>query len=75
VLDRGTLLVAGVGRERFTYAYAGEGRVLGTTFRQGVFLPFLERTVSAFTDGTQPAARVWGLPRRWPPPRPGRCPN
>jgi AraC-like DNA-binding protein len=60
VLDRGALAIAGVGRERFTYAFTGEGRVFGTKFRPGAFLPFLGRPVSALTDVTLPAARLWG---------------
>lgn len=60
VLDRGVLAIAGVGRERFTYAFTGEGRVFGTKFRPGAFLPFLGRPVSALTDVTLPAARLWG---------------
>ncbi|MFR9804146.1 DUF6597 domain-containing transcriptional factor [Pseudonocardia sp. RS010] len=62
VLDRGVLAVAGVGRERFSYAYTGEGRVFGTKFRPGAFLPFLRRPVSTITDVTLPAARLWGPP-------------
>ncbi|WP_345383555.1 helix-turn-helix domain-containing protein [Pseudonocardia yuanmonensis] len=62
VLDRGMLAVAGVGRERFTYTYTGEGRVFGTKFRPGAFLPFLGRPVSALTDVTLPAAHLWGPP-------------
>jgi hypothetical protein len=62
VLDRGNLAVAGVGRERFTYAYVGEGRVLGTKFRPGAFLPFLGEPVSSITDVTMPASRLWGSP-------------
>lgn len=62
VHDRGMLAVAGVGRERFTYAYSGEGRVFGTKFRPGAFLPFLGRPVSTITDVTLPAAHLWGPP-------------
>ncbi|MDT7701041.1 MAG: hypothetical protein QOJ30_3366 [Pseudonocardiales bacterium] len=62
VLDRGNLAVAGVGRERFTYAYVGEGRVFGTKFRPGAFLPFLGEPVSSITDVTMPASRLWGSP-------------
>ena len=60
VLDRGMLAVAGVGQERFTYAYTGQGRVFGTKFRPGAFLPFLGRPVSSITDVTAPAAGLWG---------------
>ncbi|GAA1879030.1 helix-turn-helix domain-containing protein [Pseudonocardia ailaonensis] len=60
VLDRGMLAVAGVGRERFTYDYTGEGRVFGTKFRPGAFLPFLGRPVSSITEVTAPASGLWG---------------
>jgi len=60
VLDRGMLAVAGVGRERFTYRYTGVGRVFGTKFRPGAFLPFLGEPVSSITDVTAPASRLWG---------------
>ncbi|MCW0215730.1 MAG: helix-turn-helix domain-containing protein [Pseudonocardia sp.] len=62
VLDRGNLAIAGVGRERFTYPYAGEGRVFGVKFRPGAFLPFLGEPVSSITDVTMPASRLWGRP-------------
>jgi AraC-like DNA-binding protein len=60
VLDAGTVMVAGVGRERFTYGYAGNGRVFGVKFRPGAFLPFLRRPVTAITDGYLPLATLWG---------------
>ncbi|WP_181782060.1 AraC family transcriptional regulator [Pseudonocardia pini] len=60
VLDGGRLAVAGVGRDRFTYRYTGAGRVFGTKFRPGAFLPFLGEPVSSITDATVPASSVWG---------------
>ena len=60
VLDRGQLAIAGVGRDRFTYAYRGVGRVFGVKFRPGAFLPFLGEPVSTITDRTLPAERLWG---------------
>ena len=60
VLDRGMLAIAGVGRGRFTYRYTGAGRVYGTKFRPGAFLPFLGRPVSTITEVTAPASGLWG---------------
>jgi AraC-like DNA-binding protein len=60
VLDRGRLMIAGVGRERFSYALAGRGQVFGVKFRPGAFHPFLGAPVSRLTDRTVPAAEVWG---------------
>ena len=60
VLDNGHLLVAGVGRERFSYALAGRGRVFGVKFRPGAFQPFYGAPVNGLTDRTVPAAEVWG---------------
>ncbi len=60
VLDGATVMIAGVGRERFTYAYAGRGRVFGVKFRPGAFLPFLRRPVTGITDGYLPPAALWG---------------
>ena len=62
VLDRGLLTVAGVGRERFTYTYRGQGRVFGVKFRPGAFLPFLGRPVSEITGVVLPAEQLWGPP-------------
>jgi AraC-like DNA-binding protein len=60
VLDRGRLVVAGVGRDRFTYAYQGAGRVFGVKFRPGAFLPFLGRPLAEITGAVGPAERLWG---------------
>jgi AraC-like DNA-binding protein len=60
VFDRGQVAVAGVGRERFTYEYEGQGRVFGVKFRPGAFLPFLGGPVSQLTGQTVPLAAVWG---------------
>ena len=60
VFDKGHLMIAGVGRERFSYALAGRGRVFGVKFRPGAFQPFLGAPVSRLTDRTVPAAEVWG---------------
>jgi AraC-like DNA-binding protein len=60
VLDGGRLAVAGVGRERFTYAYRGIGRVFGVKFRPGAFLPFLGRPMVEITGAVLPAERLWG---------------
>lgn len=62
VLDGGLLTVAGMGHERFTYTYRGAGRVFGTKFRPGAFLPFLGRPVSDLADSAVPATAVWGPP-------------
>lgn len=60
VLDDGRLAVAGVGRDRFTYALQGSGRVYGVKFRPGAFRPFLGASVDTITDRTFPAERLWG---------------
>jgi|SRR4051812_34360979 AraC-like DNA-binding protein len=60
VLNRGMVAIAGVGSERFTYAYSGRGRVFGVKFRPGAFRPFYGRPVSELTDQTVPLATVWG---------------
>ena len=60
VLDQGRLAVCGVGRDRFTYAYRGTGRVFGVKFRPGAFLPFLGRPLAEITDAVLPAERLWG---------------
>jgi AraC-like DNA-binding protein len=60
VVDGERPAVAGVGRDRFTYRYTGVGRVFGTKFRPGAFLPFLGEPVSSITDATVPASSVWG---------------
>jgi AraC-like DNA-binding protein len=60
VFDRGQVAIAGVGRERFTYEFAGEGRVFGVKFRPGAFLPFLGGPVSQLTDQMRPLAALWG---------------
>lgn len=60
VLDGGLLAVSGVGRERFTYAYRGAGRVFGVKFRPGGFLPFLGRPVGDITGAVLPAEQLWG---------------
>jgi AraC-like DNA-binding protein len=60
VFDRGRLTVSGVGRDRFTYAYRGEGRVFGVKFRPGAFLPFLGRPLSDITGAVLPAKELWG---------------
>jgi len=60
VLDGGLLAVSGVGHERFTYVYRGEGRVFGVKFRPGAFLPFLGRPVGDITGAVLPAEQLWG---------------
>jgi AraC-like DNA-binding protein len=60
VLDRGHLMIAGVGHDRFTYSYRGTGRVFGVKFRPGAFRPFLGGSVNAITGQTFPASRLWG---------------
>jgi len=62
VLDGGVLSVAGVGLDRFTYTYRGVGRVFGTKFRPGAFLPFLGSPVSALTGSGMLAEQLWGPP-------------
>ncbi|HEY7485172.1 MAG TPA: AraC family transcriptional regulator [Streptosporangiaceae bacterium] len=56
----GRLMIAGVGRERFTYELAGRDRVFGVKFRPGAFQPFLGAPVSILTGRTVPAADRWG---------------
>ena len=60
VFDAGVVMVAGVGRERFSYRYRGRGRVFGVKFRPGAFLPFLREPVTRITDGYLPLASLWG---------------
>lgn len=60
VLDAGRLAVSGVGRERFTYVYRGQGRVFGVKFRPGAFLPFLGRPLADITGVVLPAEQLWG---------------
>lgn len=60
VFESGRLMIAGVGRERFTYPLAGSGRVFGVKFRPGAFAPFIDRPVSDLTDAYLPAEQVWG---------------
>jgi len=62
VLDRGVLSVAGIGTGRFTYVYDGVGRVFGTKFRPGAFLPFLGSPVSGLTGSGMLAEQLWGPP-------------
>jgi AraC-like DNA-binding protein len=60
VFAAGQLMIAGVGRERFSYPLSGAGRVFGVKFRPGGFLPYLGRPVGALTGRTVPASAVWG---------------
>lgn len=60
VHDRGTVAIAGVGSERFTYPYSGRGRVFGVKFRPGAFRPVYGRSVAELTDQTIPLATLWG---------------
>jgi len=60
VLDRGQLLIAGVGRERFTYPLTGRGQVYGVKFRPGGFRPWLGEPVDRLTDQYRPLAALWG---------------
>jgi AraC-like DNA-binding protein len=62
VFVAGGLMIAGVGRERFSYELAGSGRVFGVKFRPGGFFPFWGAPVSALTDGGAPATALWGEP-------------
>lgn len=59
LLDRGTLLVAGVGRRRFDYQVTGRGAVYGTKFRPGGFRPVDGMDVDRLTERTVPAAVLW----------------
>ncbi|WP_213450576.1 helix-turn-helix domain-containing protein [Rhizomonospora bruguierae] len=59
VFDRGRLAVAGVGRERFDYPLAGEGRVFGVKFRPGAFHPFLRAPLTTITGQTRPLTALW----------------
>lgn len=63
VFDRGLVTIAGVGRERFSYPYAGRGRVFGVKFRPGGFHPFWAGPIAELTDQTVPLARLWGPDR------------
>lgn len=60
VLDRGVVGIYGVGGDRFTYEFAGRGRVFGIKFRPGAFRPFLGAPVSQLTDQPRPLATLWG---------------
>jgi AraC-like DNA-binding protein len=60
VYDRGQVMIAGVGRERFQYGYEGAGQVFGVKFRPGGFLPFLRRPVATLTEQYLPLAALWG---------------
>lgn len=60
VHDRGMVAIAGVGSDRFTYAYSGRGRVFGVKFRPGAFRPMYGRAVSELTDQTVPLSTLWG---------------
>jgi AraC-like DNA-binding protein len=60
VLDSGRLIIAGVGRERFSYELAGRGRVFGVKFRPGAFLPFWKGPVNQLTERVVAAAELWG---------------
>src|SRR4029079_10395123 len=62
VYDRGTLLIAGVGRARFTYPLSGSGQVFGVKFRPGGFAPFLggSAAVAELTDSYRPLSTLWG---------------
>ena len=60
VLDAGRLIVAGVGRELFSYTCRGAGRVYGVKFRPGGFHPFLGRELVTITGTALPAAQLWG---------------
>jgi AraC-like DNA-binding protein len=59
VFDRGMVAIAGVGSDRFTYSYAGRGRVFGVKFRPGAFRPVFGRPVAELTDQTVPLATLW----------------
>lgn len=60
VLDRQKLVIAGVGRERFSYPLVGRGEVFGVKFRPGAFAPFVGYDVSELTGRFLPAEQVWG---------------
>jgi AraC-like DNA-binding protein len=60
VYERGQMMIAGVGRERFQYEYAGTGQVFGVKFRPGGFLPLLRRPVGTLTDQYLPLTALWG---------------
>jgi len=60
VFDGATVLVAGVGRELFSYPLEGRGQVFGVKFRPGGFYPFLRRPVVDITDTYLPLAALWG---------------
>jgi AraC-like DNA-binding protein len=60
VYDRGTVAIAGVGTERFTYPQEGRGQVFGVKFRPGAFHPFLRGSVATLTDQTVPLRTLWG---------------
>jgi AraC-like DNA-binding protein len=60
VFDAGQVAVAGVGRERFTYRFTGQGRVFGVKFRPAGFEPFLREPVSRLAGEVRPLAALWG---------------
>jgi AraC-like DNA-binding protein len=59
VLDRGQLMICGVGREVFRYPLQGRGRVYGVKLRPAAFRPFLGYDVARLTDRTVPATELW----------------
>src|SRR5436190_16222824 len=61
VFDRGLLTINGIGRERFTYEYSGQGQVFGVKFRPGAFRPFLGAPMTKLTDQVRPLATLWGV--------------
>ena len=59
VFERGNTKIHGVVTGKFTRQLQGEGKVLGIKFRPGGFYPFLQSSVSAFTDNTLPPQKVF----------------
>jgi AraC-like DNA-binding protein len=59
VFDRGELMVAGIGREVFSYPLSGSGRVYGVKFRPAGFRPFFGADLTELGVQTLPASLVW----------------
>ncbi len=52
VFEKGNTKIWGVVSGKFTRKLEGRGKVLGVKFRPGAFFPFIQKSVSGFTDTT-----------------------
>lgn len=60
--EPGRAAVHGVGTRRHVARLVGAGRVLGTKFKPGGFLPFTALPIAALTDRVLPIDEVFGAP-------------